>query len=300
MSLTTNLSADVQQRIRATGVSLSRVERVIRDALNEDLDGGVDATSIATISDRHRSTMDVVAREAGTICGLAFVEGVFAIADPTVSVAYFAKDGDRVAAGQVLMSITGPTRALLLAERTALNILGQLSGIATATSAWVDALAGTAAKVRDTRKTTPNLRVLEKYAVRCGGGANHRMSLSDAALIKDNHIAAAGSIVAAFDAVKRRYPDLPVEVEVDSLDQLREVLECGATLVLLDNFSIDMMREAVAITAGRCELEASGGLTLDNARAVAETGMTYLAVGALTHSARNLDVAGDLRDEVTD
>lgn len=296
MTLTTNLSHEVQARVRATGVSAARVERILRDALLEDLDGGVDATSVATVSDRHHSTMSVVAREAGTVCGLPFAEAVFAIAEPAAEATYLVHDGDRVAAGTVLMSVTGPTRGLLLAERTALNLLGHLSGIATATSAWVDALAGTNAKVRDTRKTTPNLRALEKYAVRCGGGQNHRMSLSDAALVKDNHIAAAGSAAAAFEQVRRRYPDLPVEVEVDSLEQLREVLEHGVELVLLDNFDVDALREAVAVTAGRCRLEASGGLTLDNARAVAETGVDFLAVGALTHSARNLDVAGDLQE----
>ena len=155
--------------------------------------------------------------------------------------------------------------------------------------------AGTHAKVRDTRKTLPNLRVLQKYAVRCGGGVNHRMSLSDAALIKDNHVQAAGSVGAAFDLVRRRYPDLPLEVEVDNLEQLREVLEHNAQLVLLDNFSVEQMREAVHIANGRCQLEASGGLTLANAREVAETGVDYIAVGALTHSVTALDVAADLR-----
>jgi nicotinate-nucleotide pyrophosphorylase (carboxylating) len=285
----------VQQRVRATGVSLSRVERIIREALTEVLDGGADVTSVATVSDRHRSTMDIVARAGGTICGLAFAEAVFAMCDPKVTAVHHAHDGDRVTAGTVLLSITGPTRSLLLAERTALNLLGHLSGIATTTSKWVDALAGTNAKVRDTRKTLPNLRVLQKYAVRCGGGENHRMSLSDAALIKDNHVEAAGSVGAAFDLVRRRYPDLPLEVEVDTLEQLREVLEHDAQFVLLDNFSVDQLREAVHITNGRCRLEASGGLTLATAREVAETGVDYLAVGALTHSVTALDVAADLR-----
>lgn len=295
MTMTAQLSADVQQRVRATGVSLSRVERVIRDALAEDLDGGTDVTSVATVSDRHHSTMDLIARAGGTVCGLAFAEAVFAMCDPTITTTYHSHDGDRVPPGTTLLSITGPTRALLLAERTALNLLGHLSGIATVTTQWVDAIAGTDAKVRDTRKTLPNLRVLQKYAVRCGGGVNHRMSLSDAALIKDNHVEAAGSVGAAFDLVRRRNPELPLEVEVDNLDQLREALEHGAQLVLLDNFTIDQMREAVQIAAGRCQLEASGGLTLQSAHDVAHTGVDYLAVGALTHSVTALDVAADLR-----
>lgn len=295
MTTTAQLSPDVQQRVRATGVSLSRVERVIRDAVAEDLDGGTDVTSIATVSDRHRSTMDIVARGAGTVCGLAFAEAVFAICDPSTTTLYRARDGEAVSAGTVLLSVTGSTRGLLLAERTALNLLGHLSGIATATAQWVHALEGTRAKVRDTRKTLPNLRALQKYAVRCGGGVNHRMSLSDAALIKDNHVEAAGSVGAAFDLVRKRAPELPLEVEVDSLDQLREVLEHGAQLVLLDNFTVEQMREAVAVTAGRATLEASGGLTLESAREVAQTGVDYIAVGALTHSVRALDVAADLR-----
>jgi len=189
MTTTAQLSPDVQQRVRATGVSLSRVERVIRDAVAEDLDGGTDVTSIATVSDRHRSTMDIVARGAGTVCGLAFAEAVFAICDPSTTTLYRARDGEAVSAGTVLLSVTGSTRGLLLAERTALNLLGHLSGIATATAQWVHALEGTRAKVRDTRKTLPNLRALQKYAVRCGGGTNHRIGLFDAMLVKDNHVA---------------------------------------------------------------------------------------------------------------
>jgi nicotinate-nucleotide pyrophosphorylase (carboxylating) len=184
----------------------------------------------------------------------------------------------------------------LLAERTALNLLGHLSGIATATRQWADALAGTRARVRDTRKTTPGLRVLEKYAVRCGGGVNHRMSLSDAALVKDNHVLAAGGVAQAFRAVRTAFPGVPLEVEVDSLDQLAEVLDAGADLVLLDNFSVEDLRRAVEVTAGRATLEASGGLTIDSAAAVAATGVDYLAVGALTHSSAVLDIGADLRE----
>jgi nicotinate-nucleotide pyrophosphorylase (carboxylating) len=191
--------------------------------------------------------------------------------------------------------VTAPTRALLTAERTALNLLCHLSGVATLTARWADAIAGTGAAVRDTRKTTPGLRALEKYAVRCGGGVNHRMALSDAALVKDNHVVAAGGVREAFDAVRAMWPGLPVEVEVDSLDQLDAVLDAGADLVLLDNFDVPQTRQAVARTAGRARLESSGGLSLDVARAYAETGVDYLAVGALTHSAPVLDIGLDLR-----
>ena len=192
------------------------------------------------------------------------------------------------------MTVQGDLRAILTAERTALNLLGHLSGVATATRAWVDELAGTGARVRDTRKTLPGLRALEKYAVRCGGGVNHRMSLSDAALIKDNHVAAAGSVSAAFDAVRRVAPDLPVEVECDTLDQVAEAVRAGAGLILLDNFAVEQMAAAVALVAGRSMLEASGGLRLDYARAVGQTGVDFLAVGALTHSAPVLDIGLDV------
>ena len=205
-------------------------------------------------------------------------------------------DGAVVVSGDVIVSATGPVRDLLLAERTALNLLCHLSGVATLTRRWVDALGDSTTRVRDTRKTTPGLRRLEKYAVRCGGGVNHRMSLSDAALVKDNHVAAAGGVAEAFDRVRRAYPDVPVEVEVDSLEQLDDVLVAGADLVLLDNFTPDQMREAVARTRGRAVLEASGGLTLDVAHEVGRTGVDYVAVGALTHSSPILDVGADLRE----
>jgi nicotinate-nucleotide pyrophosphorylase (carboxylating) len=196
----------------------------------------------------------------------------------------------------VLATVSGPTRALLTAERTALNLLCHLSGVATATAQWVQAVQGTGARIRDTRKTTPGLRALEKYAVRQGGGVNHRMSLSDAALVKDNHVIAAGGVAKAFALVRARYPDLPVEVECDSVDDVREAVEAGADLVLLDNMTPAEMAEAVAITrpAGT-RTEASGGLTLDKAKAVAATGVDYISVGALTHSAKVLDIALDLR-----
>jgi nicotinate-nucleotide pyrophosphorylase (carboxylating) len=195
----------------------------------------------------------------------------------------------------VVLTVTGPTHDLLQAERPALNLLGHLSGIATLTRAWVDAIAGTRASVRDTRKTTPGLRKLEKYAVRCGGGVNHRMSLSDAALVKDNHVVAAGGVREAFELVRATFPGLPVEVEVDDLAGALEAVEAGADLILLDNFDVPQLTEAVAAVAGRARLESSGGLTLENARAVAATGVDYLAVGALTHSSPVLDLGADLR-----
>jgi nicotinate-nucleotide pyrophosphorylase (carboxylating) len=205
------------------------------------------------------------------------------------------EDGDRVEAGQKLLSVTTRTRDLLTAERSALNLLCRLSGIATATRAWADVLEGTRTKVRDTRKTTPGLRSLEKFAVRCGGGVNHRMSLSDAALVKDNHVVAAGGVAQAFKAVREAFPDLAIEVEVDTLHQLREVVDAGADLILLDNFTPGECEEAVALVEGRAALEASGRLTLDTARAYADTGVDYLAVGALTHSSPILDIGLDLR-----
>jgi nicotinate-nucleotide pyrophosphorylase (carboxylating) len=196
-----------------------------------------------------------------------------------------------------LIRATSSTRKLLLTERTALNFLGRLSGIATLTRRWVDEVSEFGVSIRDTRKTTPGLRELEKFAVRIGGGVNHRMSLSDAALIKDNHVVAAGGVKQAFDAVRQKYPNLPLEVEVDSLEQLKEVVDAGAELVLLDNMSLEQCRAAVTIAAGRTKLEASGNLTLENSKAYAKTGVNYLAVGALTHSAPVFDIGLDLRME---
>lgn len=291
-------SADVDASLRTAGLDPSQVRALIRLALEEDLDGGVDVTTVSTVPQGQRAVLDLVARATGVVGGVPVAAAVFdEVCGPTCSITAVAADGDHVESGAVILSIEGPTHGLLQAERPALNLLGHLSGIATATHAWVEAIAGTGAQIRDTRKTHPGLRKLEKYAVRCGGGANHRMSLSDAALVKDNHVVAAGGVAAAFDAVRTRFPGVPVEVEVDSLDQLREVLDAGADLVLLDNFTTDQMREAVAITAGRAKLEASGGLSLSVARDVASTGVDYLAVGALTHSAPVLDIGADLRAE---
>ena len=271
------------------------VDELIQVALDEDLADGPDVTSLATIPEGHRSQLDFAARQDGVVAGLDVAARVFEIVGP-IEVSLLAQDGDVVTTGQVLLSAIGSTRDLLTAERTALNLLTHLSGVATATAAWVAVLGPDGPRVRDTRKTLPGLRALQKYAVRAGGGVNHRMSLSDAALIKDNHIVAAGGVVEAFNAVREQFPGIPLEVEVDSMEQLAEVLDAGADLVLLDNFTPDQMREAVALTAGRAKLEASGGLTFDNAADVADTGVDYVAVGALTHSVKVMDIGADLRE----
>ncbi|MEV7286805.1 carboxylating nicotinate-nucleotide diphosphorylase [Streptomyces sp. NPDC093252] len=290
------LDPALAELLAAAGLDPLEVEDIAHVAVQEDLAGGVDVTTVATIPEEAVATADFVAREAGVVAGLRVAEAVISVvcADE-FEVERHAEDGDRVEAGQPLLSVTTRTRDLLTAERSALNLLCRLSGIATATRAWADVLDGTRAKVRDTRKTTPGLRSLEKFAVRCGGGVNHRMSLSDAALVKDNHVVAAGGVEQAFKAVREAFPDVAVEVEVDTLHQLREVLDAGADLILLDNFTPGECEEAVALVDGRAALEASGRLTLDNARAYADTGVDYLAVGALTHSAPILDIGLDLR-----
>jgi nicotinate-nucleotide pyrophosphorylase (carboxylating) len=292
-------SAALLAELAEAGLDFVEVEAIVDRALAEDLGPGRDdVTSVATVPAEQTARADLVARADGVVAGLAVARLVFErVSGGDVVVERFAKDGEWTRHGEVLLSVHGRTRHLLIAERTALNLLTRMSGVATVTRAWVDALSGSDAKVRDTRKTTPGLRVLEKYAVRCGGGVNHRMALWDEALIKDNHVVAAGGVVAAFEAVRRAYPGVPVEVEVDSLDQLDDVLKAGAELVLLDNFTLDQMREAVARNAGRARLEASGGLTLAEAAAVAATGVDFLSVGAITHSAPVLDVALDLRPE---
>jgi nicotinate-nucleotide pyrophosphorylase (carboxylating) len=293
------LPALLVAELSQAGLDPQEVYDAVVLAIDEDLPGE-DVTSAATIPEDAQAWADFGARAEGTLAGLAVAELVFSyvIGEGTV-VKRNAADGDRVARGDVVMSVHGPVRGLLTAERTALNYACHLSGVATATASWVEALSGTRAQVLDTRKTLPHLRALQKYAVRCGGGVNHRTSLSDMALVKDNHVLAAGGVVPAFQAVRERYPALDVEVEVTTLEQLREVLAAGAAQVLLDNMDVETMREAVAITGGRATLEASGGLTLDRAREVAETGVDFISVGALTHSARVFDLGMDLRDEQT-
>jgi nicotinate-nucleotide pyrophosphorylase (carboxylating) len=242
-------------------------------------------------------TADLVARADGVVAGLPLAARVFARLAPGATLTAAATDGDRVRRGDVLLTVRGPVRALLAAERSALNIASRASGIATATRAWVDAVAGTGAVVLDTRKTTPGLRPLEKYAVRCGGGSNKRMGLYDVAMVKDNHVAAAGSVAAAVALVKERAPRVPVQVEVDEVGQAEEAVAAGADFLLCDNMSPDQLREVVALVGDRVELEATGGLTLAVAREFAETGVDFLSVGALTHSSPILDLALDLRDE---
>ena len=295
----TDPTAALHLELVGAGLDPQAVSAAVTAAVAEDLPGE-DVTSAATLDPAQTAWADLVARADGVVTGLAVAELVFrTVVGPDVTVRRTAADGDRVSSGDVLLSVRGPVPALLTAERTALNFLCHLSGVATATSRWVDALAGTGARVRDTRKTTPGFRALEKYAVRCGGGLNHRTTLSDQALVKDNHVLAAGGVVPAYRAVRSRYPDLPVQVEVTTLDQLRELLEVGAPEILLDNMSTAQMAEAVRVTAGRARLEASGGLTLERAREVASTGVDLIAVGAITHSAPVLDVAMDLRAQGT-
>ncbi len=286
--------------LRIAGLDADAVAAIAAAALAEDLAGGIDETTAATVPAVTTGQAALVARSPGVVAGLGVARVVFWLVSAELSVVELTADGDRVAAGQTLLTVSGPVGPILTAERTALNLLCHLSGIATLTRQWADAVAGTRTRIRDTRKTTPGLRALEKYAVRSGGGVNHRMALSDAALIKDNHVAAAGSVAAAFAAVRARAPGLPLEVECDTLDQVAEALAAGAEQILLDNFTVPQLAEAVELAAARrpagsrALLEASGGLTLASARAVAGTGVDYLAVGALTHSAPALDIGLDL------
>ena len=266
---------------------------LIDRALDEDLAGGVDVTSVATIDQSSESKADFVVKKDGVIAGLAIAKAVMGRCGVT-SFEAKVSDGDLVTAGTVIARVEGDTRSILLAERSALNFISRLSGIATLTRAWVEAVKGSDAKIRDTRKTTPGLRSLEKYAVRVGGGINHRSTLSEAALLKDNHIAAAGSIAEAVRSIRERFLDIEIEVEVDSLDQLEEALQAGVSLILLDNMSPEMTREAVQITRKRARLESSGGIQLESAREYANAGVDYLAIGALTHSAPILDISLDL------
>lgn len=270
------------------------LDQLIDNALAEDLRGGSDVTSVATIAENANSSAEFVARNEGVVAGIAVAVAVLNRVGLTEIVA-LVKDGDRVHKSQALISVTGNTRKILLAERTALNFLTHLSGIATITSIWVKELAGGNCKVRDTRKTTPGLRDLEKAAVAFGGGTNHRLGLSDAILIKDNHIQAAGGITSAINKVKQL--GLEIEVEVDNLDQLKEAIPLRPDLVLLDNFEPVDCIKAVALVNGAFKLEASGGIKLENAKKYAETGVDYLAIGALTHSAPAFDIGLDFKEE---
>jgi nicotinate-nucleotide pyrophosphorylase (carboxylating) len=293
----TELNSAVRHAVADAGLVPWAVQEIVTRALDDDLGAAGDVTTAATVPADLIGSADVVPRAAGVVAGLPVAALVFdVVSEGRVRVEFGSIDGARVTPGEVLATARGPVRDLLTAERTALNLLCHLSGIATLTRRWVDAIEGTSAVIRDTRKTLPGLRALEKYAVRCGGGANHRMSLSDAVLVKDNHVAAAGGVARAFELVRAAHPELTVEVEVDTVGQAFEVIDAGAELVLLDNMSPAQMREIVAYARahGGARLEASGGLSLERAHEVAETGVDYLSVGALTHSAPALDIGLDI------
>jgi nicotinate-nucleotide pyrophosphorylase (carboxylating) len=294
------VSFDLDAALGSAGLKRDHVIDVVRRTLDEDLQWGSDVTTLATIGPEQRGVADVAARQHGTIAGIPVAAAVVTVLagdhGATVDVTTVAADGDRVGPGDRVLTVEGPLRTLLTAERSLLNLLSQLSGVATLTASWVDAIGAQPCSVRDTRKTVPGLRVLQKYAVRCGGGVNHRMGLGDAALIKDNHVAAAGSVAAAFAAVRGANPSIGCEIECDTLDQVDEALRAGADLILLDNMTPDEMRRAVSLgRSHQVKFEASGGLTLGDAAAVAATGVDYISVGALTHSAPVLDLGFDLR-----
>jgi nicotinate-nucleotide pyrophosphorylase (carboxylating) len=277
-------------------ISPLEIDEAVTRALAEDLGRAGDVTSIATVPEGTPGRAVVAARKAGRIAGLPLVEAAFRKLAPEMEIKTHARDGDAVAANTSLMTVTGPARAMLASERVALNFIGHLSGVATATAEYVRLVAHTKTRVTCTRKTLPGLRALQKYAVRCGGGFNHRFGLDDAVLIKDNHVAVAGGIRSVLERARAKVGHLvKIEIEVDSLEQLREVLDTGlADVVLLDNFDVPRLREAVALVKGRLVTEASGGITLDSVAAIAETGVDYVSSGALTHSVINLDIGLDI------
>ena len=284
----------LRDNLKLMGLSPNHIFQQVKDAIAEDLAGGEDVTSNATISDSQVSTADFISKADGVVSGLHVVAAVLEYCGVN-NYEVLVDEGMQVKSGKVLITAQGNTKKLLLAERTALNFLSHLSGISTLTNKWVMQTAGTKCKIRDTRKTTPGLRQLEKFAVKMGGGENHRLSLSHSLLLKDNHIVAAGSITKAFKLIKEKYPTKELEIEVDNLDQLSEVILLQPNLVLLDNMSVDECQKAVEVVKGKFQLEASGGLTLENAKAYAQTGVDYLAVGALTHSAPAFDIGLDFR-----
>ena len=290
-------SSIVQSLVYPSGfLSPLEIDAAVGRALAEDLGRAGDVTSIATIPETTKARAVVVARAAGTMAGLPLLAACFTRLAPDMAIITKARDGDTVPAMTDLMTLEGSARAVLSAERAALNFLGHLSGISTATAAYARKIGSHKTRICCTRKTTPGLRALQKYAIRCGGGFNHRFGLDDAILIKDNHIAVAGGIRAVLERARGAAGHLvKIEIEVDSLDQLKEVLDCGlADVVLIDNFGIPQMKQAVDIVAGRLVIEASGGITLDNIAAIAATGVDYASSGALTHSAPNMDVALDI------
>ena len=284
----------LRENIKTLGLSPNHIFQQVKDAIAEDLAGGEDITSVATISESAVVNAEFISRSAGVVSGLHVAAAVLEYCGIN-HYEVLVDEGAKVSAGKVLITAQGNTRKLLLAERSALNFLSHLSGISTLTNQWVLAVSGTKCQIRDTRKTTPGLRHLEKFAVRMGGGVNHRLGLSQAALIKDNHILATGSISKAFNAIKKEFPGKEIEIEVDSIEQLKEVISLKPELILLDNMSVEQCIEAVSITAGSVALEASGGITINNAKAYAATGVNYLAIGALTHSAPTLDIGLDFK-----
>ena len=286
----------LRDNLKNLGLSPNHIFQQVKDAISEDLAGGQDLTSVATITQSQVSTADFTTRTSGVVSGLHVVAAVLEYCGVN-HYEVLVDEGAKVSAGKVLITAQGNTQKILLAERTALNFLSHLSGISTLTNQWVSEISGTKCQIRDTRKTTPGLRMLEKFAVRMGGGVNHRLSLSQAALIKDNHIMAAGSISDAFNAIKKMYPDKSIEIEVDSIDQLKEAIRLKPDLILLDNMSTHQCSEAVSITNGLVKLEASGGIAISNAKSYAATGVDYLAIGSLTHSAPALDIGLDFRKE---
>jgi nicotinate-nucleotide pyrophosphorylase (carboxylating) len=297
--MTFPISAAVRRLVAASGLDVDDVERVVATALGEDLRYGPDATTAATVPAEASAVAELTPRVDGVVAGLPVALVVFdMVLGDGYEVLARREDGDRLVAGEPALVLAGPVRGLLTAERTALNLLCHLSGVATATAAWVSEVDGTGCAIRDSRKTLPGLRLLQKYAVRCGGGVNHRLGLGDAVLIKDNHVVAAGSVTAALAAARAHAPELACEVEVDTLEQLEEALAAGADEVLLDNFTPQDCRRAVARrdeVSPKTRLESSGGLTLDRGKAYALSGVDYLSVGGLTHSSPALDLGMDLR-----
>jgi len=290
------LSDQLVAKLLAQKISPQPFEVLVDAALREDLGSGLDATTVATIPANQIAVAQFNARKAGVVAGIFVAQAVLEIAgNSAITFAKQIPEGSKVKAGELIFEATGKVTDLLYAERTALNFLSRLSGVATISNIWVEAVKGTGCIIRDTRKTTPGWREIEKFAVRMGGATNHRMNLSDAALIKDNHIAATGSITKAINDVRNKFPNLSIEVEIDHLDQMEEAIAGKVELILLDNMSPEECKVAVAQCANRTKLEASGGITLENARKYAESGVDFIAIGALTHSAAILDIGLDLQ-----
>ena len=279
-------------------LTAGEIQQAVRAALEEDLGEAGDVTTLACIPSEATAVAHMNAREAMCVAGLDFAEAAWREVDPRLRVERWVTDGATVAAGAGLLRVTGPTRGILTSERVALNYIQRLSGVATATARFVELVRGTSARILDTRKTTPGWRRFEKYAVTCGGGTNHRTGLFDLVLIKDNHLAALANekpnaVAAAVQRARRLYPELRVEVEADRLEQVQQAVDAGADIILLDNMTLEQLREAVACVARRCQTEASGGVNLQTVRAIAETGVDFISVGAITHSARSMDIGLD-------